>query len=1054
MSRQKKVFALVVGILVAANALFVTCKQPTSSGSKTVKVTGVTLDQDVIDDLAVGAFASLKATVEPPKASNPKVTWVSSNPQVVEVDQDGIVKAIALGEDVTITVKTNDGGFEATCIVKVVAGALVSGISLNTKSLILYEGFDAPLVAIIEPPNAGNKNVIWTTSNANAAIVDEKTGVVTALAEGNATITATSAESGEFTETCAVEVKKVAGATRVENITLTPTELTLAPGGATSSLTVTVTPPGAENTVIWHSTNTAVATVAEGTVSSGIAGTAVIYATTKDSGKIAVCAVTVRGTPPTPPPGTTLVTGVSLNTNSLDLNTGETATLTPMVEPSGEPPAGATNKTVNWSTSNRTIATVDSSGKVSAIAAGFAVIIATTADGGYTATCGVTVQTPGPAIIPVTKIELDEHSLTLTVGEESDALTYTLTPTKPTNENVTWRSNNNTIATVGQDGVVRAVRVGSTSIMVTTVSGGCYDVCDVEVRAVVIPATGITLDAIEITIDISGNDTLQADVLPPGANQEVIWTVTRGSEYINVNNGTITGKGLEGEATVRATVKDYPIFYAECDVIVEEFANAVQVSGVRLAPSSLTLDVGESTTMIEIVEPPEARSRSVTWKAEPSGIVDINTRGVVTARAPGTATITVTTVQVPYSATCTVRVRTPTEINIPVTGVTLDKAALILREDAPPATLKATVYPSIATEKGLEWYSTDETVVMVEGSGDDEGIVNVINAGSALIYVTTKSSGKVAVCMVTVSNSIFDGGGATEVIIKQNGEAAPTVEMLTTDDPISLTASVKPDNVSQTVTWASLNTRVVTVVNGVVTPVSAGITVITATAGNGVMGACAVIVNNPPPSVIPLDRFSLIPNVIELKIGESISPYISYVPNNTTERGVSWSSSSDLIATVDNTGKIVAQGYGVNSEEVYGDGVATITASSVIEGKTNINASIKVTVTRSAIFTISFDQLGDAAPPIEGKTLSMKSTAPVEFILSNPSQYDAIKWTVNGTDDVIEETAATLSLTASQFTKYGLGTFTITLEVKTKTTTTPPVTGRWYSKTIDLELVE
>jgi hypothetical protein len=158
--------------------------------------------------------------------------------------------------------------------------------------------------------------------------------------------------------------------------------------------------------------------------------------------------------------------------------------------------------------------------------------------------------------------------------------------------------------------------------------------------------------------------------------------------------------------------------------------------------------------------------------------------------------------------------------------------------------------------------------------------------------------------------------------------------------------------------------------------------------------------------------------------------------------------------TVDNTGKIVAQGYGVNSEEVYGDGVATITATSVIEGKTNINAIIKVTVTRSAVFSISFDQLGDAAPPIAGKTLSMTAnkTTPVEFTLTNPSLYDVMLWTVNGTDDEITSDTATLSLTASQFANYGLGTFTITLEVKTKTTTT--AAGRWYSKTIDLELVE
>jgi len=170
-----------------------------------------------------------------------------------------------------------------------------------------------------------------------------------------------------------------------------------------------------------------------------------------------------------------LVTGVTLSSQSLTLNTGNTSTLTATVSPSN-----ATNKNVTWSTSNSSVATVSSSGVVTAVGKGTANITVTTADGGYTATCSVTVNQP------VTGVSLNVQSLALNTGDTS-TLTATVSPSNANNKNVTWSTSNSSVATVS-NGVVTAVADGIATITVTTVDGGYTATCQVTVTT---PVTSI-----------------------------------------------------------------------------------------------------------------------------------------------------------------------------------------------------------------------------------------------------------------------------------------------------------------------------------------------------------------------------------------------------------------------------------------------------------------------------------------------------------------------------------------------------------------------------------
>ena len=166
----------------------------------------------------------------------------------------------------------------------------VEGVSLNVTSVELTEGDQTTLTATVNPANATNKNVTWTSSDSNVATVAN--GKVTAIKAGTATITVKT-EDGNKTATCTVTVK--AKTYPVESVTLDKTSVELTEGEETT-LTATINPSNATNkNVTWTSSDSNVATVANGKVTAVKAGTATITVKTEDGNKTATCTVTVTG---------------------------------------------------------------------------------------------------------------------------------------------------------------------------------------------------------------------------------------------------------------------------------------------------------------------------------------------------------------------------------------------------------------------------------------------------------------------------------------------------------------------------------------------------------------------------------------------------------------------------------------------------------------------------------------------------------------------------------------------------------------------------------------
>ena len=413
--------------------------------------------------------------------------------------------------------------------------------------------------------------------------------------------------------------------TKVDHVTLNQTTLTLEKG-ETETLTATVTPQNASNkNVTWSSSNNEVATVADGTVTAVGAGEATITVTTEDGGKTATCKVTVNA------PQTVPVTGVTLDETKLALEVGGSKTLTKTVTPTN-----ATNQNVTWESDNTQVATVDEHGQVTAVSAGTATITVKTEDGDKTAECKVTVN--APQAVPVTGVTLDKAELTLKEGS-TGTLEAKVEPSDATNKTVTWESNKTNVATVEQDGTVKAVGAGEATIKVTAQDGsGQYAECKVTVSAPTKPVTNVTLTPNTLTLEKGETGTLEAKVEPSDASKkDVTWSSNNETVATVDNNGKVTAKA-DGTATITVTTVDGN-HQATCTVTVTP--KTVLVSSIQVQGTA-SLYVGNTAKLTATVTPTTATNPAVTWSSNNQEVATVGADGTVTAKTAGKATITAT----------------------------------------------------------------------------------------------------------------------------------------------------------------------------------------------------------------------------------------------------------------------------------------------------------------------------------------------------------------------------------------------------------------------------
>ena len=323
-----------------------------------------------------GAYAIVNASSN----CNTDVTWFSDKPSVATVNaSSGYIYGKAPGTAKIYARSTIDSSKKDYITVTVTSGTIcVDSVTLNRSSISLEKGDRYTLSATVCPTNASNKSISWSSTNPSVATVSG--GVVTAKARGWTYIFAEAQDgSGEY-DSCYVNVTEDI---LVTSVTVSPSSKTMNIGASTY-LYETVCPTNATNKCVkWSSNKTSVATVNPdtGLVIAQGAGTATITATAQDgSGKKGYCTITVKAP--------IRVTGVEVCPTSLTMNVGDIEYLCASIMP-----YNATNQTVTWCSSNENVATVGLyTGKITAKMAGTTTITATTADGGYQASCNIIIK--------------------------------------------------------------------------------------------------------------------------------------------------------------------------------------------------------------------------------------------------------------------------------------------------------------------------------------------------------------------------------------------------------------------------------------------------------------------------------------------------------------------------------------------------------------------------------------------------------------------------------------------------------------------------------------
>jgi uncharacterized protein YjdB len=421
------------------------------------------------------------------------------------------------------------------------------------------------------------------------------------------------------------------------------------------------------------------------------------------------------------------VASVGLEPASIDLEVGDTYQLAASISPED-----ADNKAVSWTVVNPSVATVSASGLVSAAALGTTTVTVASADGGKSDSCTIKVMVK----VPVDGVSLSKDATAIAVGA-TEQLIPVITPLDAYDQRVTWTSSDTSVASVSADGTVEVLKLGTSTITVTTVDGGKTDSCLVTGIDPIHP-TGVSVAPETATVKVGSTQQLAATVSPSDAtNKSVSWSSNYPAIASVNSSGLVYGLSI-GTAVITATTVDGS-FTDTSAVTVPEIA----VSGVSLNKTTAEILVGSTTQLTATVAPPDATSKAVEWTSDNEAVATVSSAGLVSAHSVGTATITVRTLSGGKIATCAVTTIQP----VPVTGISLDKHTDTLLKGCSHQ-LIATLQPIGATTRGVIWTSSKPNVVSVSTTG----IIVGIAIGTATITVTTIDGAKTDECVVTVSS--------------------------------------------------------------------------------------------------------------------------------------------------------------------------------------------------------------------------------------------------------------------------------------------------------------
>lgn len=386
--------------------------------------------------------------------------------------------------------------------------------------------------------------------------------------------------------------------------------------------------------------------------------------------------------------------------------------------------------------------------------------------------------------IPVKGVSIGKPEECMYVGDRFKP-DVAIVPENALNRNYTLKSLDERVAALDDDGFVVLKSYGKARIQATTEDGGYTDVCEFDVYE---HTVGIRFETEQARVRKGGRLTLSAVAQPEGKTDgRLVWSSSDGSVASVDEEGVVSGKS-KGEAVITVTAVDGG-YTAECRVRVYQ-----PVTELRMDNRSMTVDTGEDIQLTATILPYDADNKSIVWSSDNPDVADVNGKGVVTGVKAGQTVIRATSEDEGISDFCVVTV------NQPVTGVSLSKSELSFSKIGDAEQLVASVQPADATNKELNWSSSDESVAIVSN-----GRVLCSGYGTAIVYVTTVDGGYMASCVVKADDGLtgIDGVAADGSVSVDNGRLVlkgipEGMRILVTDISGQVVCSLKGDGTALT----------------------------------------------------------------------------------------------------------------------------------------------------------------------------------------------------------------------------------------------------------------
>ena len=740
-------------------------------------------------------------------------------------------------------------------------------------------GKTAQMIVDILPTDSGSAGVTWSVNNANATI--DSNGLLTGVTEGTVTVTATAKDGSGKSATKQITVGQTSVVVPVTSIAVSSktNATTITANGGTLQMVAGVLPQDAGNQqVTWSVVNrTGSATISSTGLLSAVGNGAVTVKATATDGSGVVGSETILLSGQI---SKTLVDGITLSSTSDTITNGQTLQISASVSPTN-----ATNKDIIWSVDNNAIATISSTGLLNPVGNGTVTVSATAKDGsGKVGSKKITISNQAVQITDITVDGVigDTTGIKRLIGPDKTTLQMvaTVSPVHEANQDVIWsviqagdsgtnmtgraRIDSNGLLTADSNGIVtvRATSKANSKVVGTKV---------IEISGQYVPVTGISVDGIggvnTITSD-KGRLQMLATLTPTYTTQQAVtWSVPDGTDssgkvYATIDEYGVLSAVANGTVTVKATSTDNPNVSPGSKKITIS-GQLIKVEGITVTSTTTTGAAVTTTTETEPgaaistdggtlqmsanVSPTNASNKAITWTIQTvdtyhkgmANIVPSGDTALLTAEADGQVLVTATAndnsgivgKQLITISKQTVKVTKITvtsvgdAITIPTIGGTLNMSA----------TVEPNVKPNDAANKNVTWSVDKPAIATIDLDGTLHGVSN----GTVTVIATAADgSGVIGTKAITVNaiTGITITGGST----------------VASGKTLQLAASVlRNAAANESVTWSVVDfggtgasTHAVIEQSGLLTAVSAGTVVVTATAkdGSGVVGTKAITI--------------------------------------------------------------------------------------------------------------------------------------------------------------------------------------------------------------------